>query len=184
MAKCWSCDSVIKGDAAYCQSCGTGLSPARSIVTAVPTTSVGVSAATLTPEAMFHVRSAVSGVVSGPYSDAVLQQYIQHGAVGIADMLWDPREGQWITIARSRFAPVASAAASYVRVATSTCPQCGTPLIALMQRSKLGLVLIIIGILLTPVFFIGVPIWIVGFAIRFGGKGKLVQRCPRCQYTA
>jgi hypothetical protein len=101
----------------------------------------------------------------------------------VTDMLWDPGSGRWTMISRSPFAPTAAAAASYVRMAASTCALCGSPLVAQIQRSKAGLILIIVGVVLTPVV-IGVPLWILGLILRHGGKGKVLDRCPRCGYVA
>lgn len=180
MAKCATCSADQDDASVFCQSCGSRMKlygAHESNVPSPPPLSGDLNTT-------FQVRPAASGVVSGPYSEPVLHQYINQGTVSITDSLWDPSIGQWTMISRSRFAPAATAAASYVRVATSTCPQCGSPLVATVKRSTAGLVLIIVGFVLTPMFGIGVPIWIIGFAIRFGGKGKLRLRCARCQYTA
>jgi hypothetical protein len=180
MVRCTRCDSSQADDSVFCQSCGAKMRVGEATESKPPSTYQGSPPL----EGVFRVHSAVSGVVSGPYTEPVLRQYISQGAVSIVDSLWDPDAQQWVMISRSRFAPLASAAASYVRIATTTCPQCGTALVPTAKRSTAGLVLIIVGVLLTPAFGIGVPIWVVGFAMRFGGKGTLRLRCPRCQYIA
>jgi len=68
--------------------------------------------------------------------------------------------------------------------AAGTCPRCSTAMAVVIKRSGLGLALIILGIILTPVVGIGIPIFIVGYVMRFSGKGRACYRCPRCNYSS
>src|SRR5262245_46226901 len=63
------------------------------------------------------------------------------------------------------------------------CPTCRAAMAVVIKRSGLGLALVILGIALTPVFGFGIPIFIVGYLMRFGGKGRACYRCPRCNYS-
>jgi hypothetical protein len=89
--------------------------------------------------------------------------------------------------ATAQMAMGAAALATHQRLATSTCPNCGTGMVAVYRRSTLGLVLICVGLLMTPIpvigWIFGPIIFIVGLVLRFGGKGKLRYQCPGCNYS-
>jgi hypothetical protein len=177
MSTCANCgvDQIETG--AFCVGCGSRTEGTVHAAIAPRGESTAIQIGKL-----FYVRSAASGAVSAPLDEPAIKQGLAQGSFSITDSLWDPDTQQWTMIARSPLAAAASTAASYVRMAASTCPHCGTPLAAVLNRSTVGLVLIIVGVALIPLFGIGIPIWIVGFAIRYGGKGRLQLRCSRCQY--
>ena len=84
----------------------------------------------------------------------------------------------------SHFAVGAAAAALHQRIAANACPRCGTGMAVVIKRSKMGLVLVIVGLVTTPAFGIGLPIFIVGYIMRWGGKGRAAYQCPGCNYAA
>jgi tetratricopeptide (TPR) repeat protein len=61
------------------------------------------------------------------------------------------------------------------------CPSCGLPIVVAQENPNRGLAIapIVIGVIFTPVFWIGTPIWAIGF-IMLHSKGRYVRRCPRC----
>ncbi|MBI1763822.1 MAG: zinc ribbon domain-containing protein [Acidobacteria bacterium] len=73
--------------------------------------------------------------------------------------------------------------ANLARLAASTCPNCSAAMAVVIKRSGLGLALVILGVALTP-FLIGIPLFIAGYMLRFGGKGRACYRCPRCNYSS
>src|SRR5262245_37785394 len=62
-------------------------------------------------------------------------------------------------------------------------PTCRAAMAVVTKRFGLGLALVILGMALTPVFGFRMPIFIVGYLMRFGGKGRACYRCPRCNYS-
>jgi hypothetical protein len=86
-------------------------------------------------------------------------------------------------IYRPNQAAMGVAAEVHHRITSTTCPRCGAGMAVVIRRSGLGLALIVIGLLTTPLFCIGVPIFAVGFVMRFSGKGRAVYQCPGCNYT-
>jgi uncharacterized membrane protein YvbJ len=73
----------------------------------------------------------------------------------------------------------------------SACPKCNAPgMVVVIKRSTVGFVLVVLGIGLTPFTFssdylyIGTLIFVVGFIIRWGGKGQPGYRRPVCNYQS
>ncbi len=81
----------------------------------------------------------------------------------------------------------AAALATHQRLATSTCPQCGTGMVAIYRKSRIGWLMVLLGIPFSFIPFIGwifgPPIVIIGALIYIFGKGKLRYQCPGCNYS-
>jgi predicted RNA-binding Zn-ribbon protein involved in translation (DUF1610 family) len=103
--------------------------------------------------------------------------------ISVNDSVAVQGSNNWIPVSQSVFAPHVAQQLNIDRMASSTCPQCGAGMAVVIKRSGLGLALIIIGVVLTPAFGIGIPIWIAGMIIRWGGKGQAAYRCPRCNFS-
>jgi uncharacterized membrane protein YvbJ len=86
-------------------------------------------------------------------------------------------------ISSSKFSGTAVQQVNAERIAASRCPRCGVGMAVVIKRSRFGLALVILGILLTPAFGIGIPIFVVGYLMRWGGKGRACYQCPGCNYS-
>jgi len=181
MASCTNCRSLIPESAEFCTACGTKISiesPANSTALQEPSNLSPVA-----PQILYHIANA-TGQSMGPFNEDVIRSLIVQQRVTIKDSVRPAGGSNWIPITQSKFAHLVAGQATLNRLGASTCPACGAGLVVQIKRPGLGLVLIIIGVCLTPLFGIGIPIWIVGVIIRFGGKGKAVYRCARCNYSS
>jgi hypothetical protein len=144
--------------------------------------SVAIAPVPLPPEPVYSVRYA-TGEVDGPYDESTINMLILQNRLQITDSVSLQGSGCWIAIFQSKFAPLVTQSTVTGRLAASTCPACGSPMAVVIKRSGVGLALIIAGVVLTPLFGIGIPIWIIGMIIRWGGNGTAVYRCARCNYA-
>jgi zinc-ribbon domain len=181
VAFCQKCGSPLPDAAAFCQRCGSSLSATPA---AAPLPSQAAAAPALAPAtALYYLSSFATRQVSGPFNDAAIRTMIVQRQISMNDSVAVQGSNDWVPVAQSVFASNMAQQLNMDRVASSTCPQCGAAMAVVIKRSGLGLALIIIGVVLTPAFGIGVPIWIAGMIIRWGGKGKAAYRCPRCNFS-
>jgi ribosomal protein S27AE len=131
--------------------------------------------------ATWHVTFA-TGQTGGPFTEDEIRSMIARQQIKITDSVIATGGATWVPITQSPFARYIVTQATVDRLAASTCPQCGAAMAVVLQRSKAGLVLVIIGLITTPLFGIGIPIFIVGFILRWGFKPKAKYQCPRCNY--
>jgi hypothetical protein len=178
---CSKCGSPVSDSHQTCQSCGSNLS-SQPLVLAPSRPTAAVSVAAAPSGVLYHVSSPMSGQVSGPFNETAIQSLIAQHQIGINDSIAVHGTNTWIPITQSKFSYLVTQHTSVGRVAASTCPHCGAGMAVVIKRSGLGLALIIAGVVLTPVI-VGVPIWIIGMIIRWGGKGTAAYRCPRCNFA-
>ncbi len=77
----------------------------------------------------------------------------------------------------------AHASAMLGRIAITTCPRCGAGMAIVRKRSKLGLGLIIFGILTIWLVGLGVIFIICGIVLNIIKLRKLAYQCPNCNYS-
>ena len=177
MGFCKSCGSTISDESRFCAKCGIPVD-AMSIVETAKTNMIEAIAS---PAATWYVTFA-TGQTGGPFTEDEIKSMIARQEIKITDSVVLSGGSPWVPITQSPFAGHIVTQATVDRLAASTCPRCGAAMAVVLQRSKAGLVLIIIGLLTTPLFGIGVPIFAVGFILRWGFKGKAKYQCARCNY--
>jgi hypothetical protein len=166
MACCATCGEELLEEAHSCKESGVE----------------AIAQVSLPPESIYFVRYS-TGQTDGPYDESTIKMLIAQHRLQITDSVSLQGSGCWIAVFQSKFAPFVTQSAVTGRLAASTCPACGAAMAVVIKRSGLGLALIITGVALTPLFGIGVPVWIIGMIIRFGGKGTAVYRCGQCKYA-
>jgi hypothetical protein len=135
-------------------------------------------------EKHFFVYQPMTKQTHGPLTEVQVKQWLLERRISLNDQIHEQGGPGWTAISQSRLATAAVAVATIAQVEARACPQCGAGMAVVLRRSRLGLILIILGLILTPAFGIGIPIFIVGFAIRWGGKGTAGYVCPRCNFTS
>ena len=184
MAFCKKCGSAVPDSGRFCQSCGAESNPLPSAELAVsPAQGVSAAVAFAPVSDLYYVSSQGTGQISGPFNGEAIQALVVQQRVTINDSIAMAGSQIWAPILQSKFASLVTQQANQSRIASSTCPRCSAGMAVVIKRSGLGLALVLIGIALTPVFGIGIPIFIIGFIIRWGGKGTASYRCPRCNYS-
>ncbi len=166
MLSCTNCGASVVEWAQFCQGCGE------------KTATVDAEQVT-----RFFVALASTGQTIGPIEHDAIKALIDQQQVRLSDSIRAEGSDTWTPILQSPFASLVSQRANLDRLAASSCPRCGAAMAVVMRRSKVGLVLVIIGLLTTPLFGIGIPIFVVGFILRWGLKGKATYQCPRCNYA-
>jgi hypothetical protein len=161
MGFCTSCGSTIAEEARFCDKCGIPVASKSIIGTAKANTIEVISP----PTATWHVTFA-TGQTGGPFTEDAIRSMIARQQIKITDSVVLSGGSTWVPITQSPFAGHIVTQASVDRLAARTCPRCGAAMAVVLQRSKAGLVLIIIGLLTTSLFGIGVPIFVVGFILR------------------
>lgn len=178
MGFCTNCGSTIPERAQFCTNCGT-----KSGTVQTETESVSVPPPPPPPAPSLYYVAYATGQVGGPFEEEVLRDLIAQQRVKVTDSVRPASSTAWVPVVQSKFAPLAAQQANMDRLVASTCPSCGAGMAVVIKRSKAGLVLVIVGILLTPIL-VGIPIFIVGYIMRWGGKGQAGYRCPRCNYAS
>src|SRR5579872_127438 len=176
MTACTTCGGALAEGTSHCSTCGT-METALALPPPPPLVPFAI------PEIRYYVTWA-HGERGGPFTEDTIKLLIAQQRLKITDAVQAEGATQWIPIAQSKFASLVAQRATITRLASSTCPMCGANMAVVIKRSGLGLAPVILGIVLTPVCGIGIPLWIVGYTMRWGGKGKAAYRCPRCQYVS
>lgn len=185
MAFCTKCGTAISDSASLCNTCAavtTGQPPPPQAF-ALTGSSSAAAVAVAPAGPLYYVSTYGTGHVSGPFTDDTLRSLIVQQQVTIRDAIAVQGSQVWMPITQTNFGVLATQQANLGRIAASTCPRCGAGMAVVIKRSGLGLALVIIGIALTPAFGIGIPIFIVGYLLRWGGKGTAAYRCPQCNYS-
>jgi len=167
----------------FCQNCAKELDPSAIVCSACGTAVLRPNAGSAQQRAQYYVANSM-GHTLGPFSDDAIRSLIQQQRITIKDSVRLQHATTWTPITQSQFAQLVASQTGVNRLAITTCPYCGAGLVVQIKRSRFGLILVVIGICLTPAFGIGIPIFIVGFIIRWGGKGKAFYRCARCNYSS
>jgi predicted RNA-binding Zn-ribbon protein involved in translation (DUF1610 family) len=130
---------------------------------------------------MWHITYA-TGQTGGPFTEDEIRAMIARQEIKITDSVVAQGGTTWLPITQSPFASLVVAQTTMDRMASSTCPQCGGLMVAVLRRSTASKVFFGIGIL---------TIWMFGFGIIFIVLGYFTGRnptpryeCPRCKYKA
>jgi DNA-directed RNA polymerase subunit M/transcription elongation factor TFIIS len=165
------------GSMRACSQCGT-----ENGVTSASCISCGVS---LTSGAVeYYVLQARTNEILGPISEEGIKEWILQKRITSRDSLTLVGDSTWTPLLQSQFSQNLVEQINVERLTASTCPRCGAGMVAVARGSQLGLWLIIVGVVLTPVFCIGTFLWVWGMILRHGMKGKTYLQCPRCKYSA
>lgn len=162
MSSCSKCGAETKDNALFCVGCGQSLQIAK-------------------PE--YYVLQSVNGEVWGPMGESAVKEWITQKRITSSASIAMTGDAGWVSILRSQFSQLVVDQMNVERLAASTCPRCGAGMVALAKSSQLGLWLIIIGVVLTPVFCIGTFLWVWGMILRHGIRGQTYLQCPRCKYS-
>lgn len=179
MSFCTTCGSTIADETRFCEKCGISVAS-----TAITETAQAKTIEVIVPTVATWFVTFATGQTGGPFTEDEIKGMIARQEIKITDSVVLSGGSAWVPITQSPFGRDIVAQASVDRLAASTCPRCGAAMAVVFQRSKVGFVLIIIGLLTTPLFGIGVPIFVVGFILRWGFKGKANYQCPRCNHKA
>jgi len=179
MASCTQCKAAIPDETKFCAKCGA--STETTLVPPPPPPMLLPGRAT--PEQRYFVTWG-AGERGGPFSEDEIKLLISQQRLKITDAIIAEGASQWMPISQSKFASFVIQHAQITRLASSTCPMCGAAMAVILKRSSLGLTLIIAGVVLTPLCGLGIPLWIVGYSMRFGKKGTAAYRCPRCNHES
>ncbi len=178
MPNCTHCGASNEEGSQYCVRCGTptkvsstALSPPLPVAVAVP---VGEE---------YYVQHSADQCKYGPLRPEDVATWVRQGRLSVQDMVQALGSSNWVPMLESKLRPHVVVGAHDNRLVASTCPNCGAGLVVQIKRSGFGLFLIILGIILTPAI-IGIPVFIVGYVIRWSGKGKAFYRCARCNYSS
>ena len=177
MGFCVTCGSALPPTGRFCTTCG-----AASAAATLPVQAQFTAPQFAAPvRGLYHVSYA-SGQTAGPVTEDTIRTMIAQQQIHATDSIQLDGSNCWLPVAQSYFAPLFGQQPIVPRAVLNTCPGCGAPMAVVIKRSKGGLALVVIGICLIP-FIIGIPIFIVGYIMRFGGKGKAGYQCPRCNYA-
>ena len=87
----------------------------------------------------------------------------------------------------SQIATGAAASMQYQSAVQRLCPRCPHQMIVVFRQSRIGWILVVIGIVMTPIpllGWVGGPIMIiVGIVLWLTKKGKARYQCPNCNYS-
>jgi GYF domain 2 len=132
----------------------------------------------------YYVLNAATRQTYGPLAEETLKEWILQKRITLQDLVNKQGEQNWTPILQSSFGKPLIDQANLDRLASTTCPRCGSAMIARVKQSATGLALILVGLFLTPIL-IGLPIFIVGMVMRHGGKGgQAYFACPTCTYSS
>lgn len=171
MSFCTACGSEKLDSAQFCTNCGASTAVAMSKLPE-PTAS----------QSLWYVT--VAGQSTGPLNEDAVRAMVLQQQIGPVDGVRAEGCEIWVPVTQSKFAPLVAQQTNLNRLTASTCPRCGAAMAVVIRRSTLGLVLVVLGICLTPLFGLGIPIFIVGYIMRFSGKGQAAYQCPRCNYSS
>ena len=195
---CPSCGSDVEADRGSCPNCNLNADNQALPGTAEPdpatsdATAPGDAQEGPAPDSLAMVPSSDSYFAfrahnrdtRGPLTRADVLQLIGRGELGPADSVRLASSQQWTPLLRSEFETEVAAESTRAKLAASTCPRCGAGMAVTIKRSGFGLFLVILGMALTPVFGCGIPIFIVGYIMRFSGQGTAIYICPQCNYKS
>jgi len=180
MTKCANCGANNPQDSRYCQKCGKQLDSTASLATVAPP----VQVLTANPVgAEYYVLHRADQRKVGPLRPEDVATLVRAGQLSVHDDVQEAGGNGWTPMLQSNLRGRVLEGAHDARLVSSSCPHCGAGLVVQIKRSGFGLFLVILGIVLTPAL-LGIPIFIVGYVIRWGGKGKAVYRCARCNYAS
>ena len=87
----------------------------------------------------------------------------------------------------SQIATGAAASMQFQTAVQRQCPQCAHHMIVVFRQPRIGWLLVIIGIVVTPIpllGWVGGPLMImVGIVLWITSKGKARYQCPNCNYS-
>lgn len=172
MSFCTTCGASLQTSAQFCTGCGGKVETVGA---------EQIQGAAIT-DGLYYIAYG-TGQTVGPLTCDAVKSLIAEQKIKVSDSIRRDGSDPWMPIVQSEFAPLIAQQANMVRLAASTCPGCGAGMAVVIKRSKAGLVLIIVGLLTTPLFGIGIPIFVVGFILRWGRKGQAAYQCPRCNYA-
>jgi len=163
MSTCPNCGGDLQSEENFCPACG-----AQTNITVEPT---------------FEVRLSAQGKTAGPFSEETVRTMIRKGSLSHVDSVRRDAEAAWVPLLQSEFSKDMVDHLSIQRLASTTCPQCASTMVAKIKYPKGAIILVILGLVLTPCFFVGTPVWIVGWIWMVRSRATHFV-CPRCKYSA
>jgi len=98
----------------------------------------------------YHVLRATTKEVLGPLSESRVKDRINEKRITASDSITSTGNQKWIPILQSPFSKQLVDQMNIERVAATTCPRRGSAMVGVVKGSQTGLLLIIIGVVLTP----------------------------------
>jgi predicted RNA-binding Zn-ribbon protein involved in translation (DUF1610 family) len=123
-----------------------------------------------------------TGKRGGPFREDELRGMIARQELKITDSILAEGGTVWTPITQSPFAASIAHQAHMNRLASSTCPRCGSAMAIILRRSGASKACILGGILTCWVFGFGVIFIIIGLII--GRNPKPRYECPACKYKS
>ena len=177
MVFCTNCGSSVAENIRFCSACGTPVA-IKVLDGATPGPTVDVQRAT---SPLWYVTYA-TGQRGGPFSEEDVRAKIARQEIKITDSVIAQGGETWVPITQSPFAVFIATQANIDRLASSTCPQCGSAMIVVLRRSGASKAFFIVGLLTIWMFGFGVIFLIIGYII--GRNPAPRYECPRCKYKA
>lgn len=174
MAFCPTCGSSMLDSVRFCASCGTEVGKALAATADGPIVDI-------TPAPNWFVGYP-TGQRNGPFTEDEVRSMIARQQIKITDSVAVQGSATWIPITQSPFAQLIVQQASFHRLASSTCPQCGAAMAVVVRRSSASKAFFILGLLTIWIFGFGVIFLIIGYIV--GRNPTPRYECPRCGFKA
>ena len=199
MAFCSNCGSSIPEGAAFCISCGNKAtqavaSPLQFAAAAAAGGSLpipppprpspagaGIVDVQAFQSPTWYVTFA-TGQTGGPFTEDEVRAMIARQQIKVTDSVVAQGGTAWVPITQSPFARFVVSQASMDRLASSTCPQCGSAMAVVVRTSGAAKAFYILGFLTIWMFGFGVIFLIIGYIV--GRNPSPGYECPRCKYKA
>lgn len=176
MASCPRCGAPLLATGDPCSACHSAAASNPAPVGTVPSLA-------LVQAGQFRVWQRRTDQQFGPIPADAVKQWIAERRIVAGDMVIGGQHADWISLEVSEFRQFLFDCTNLNQLAAATCPRCGGPLTQANNQAQTGLVLIIIGVVLTPIYCLGTPLWVIGMMMRFGSSARSL-RCTRCGYSS
>ncbi len=110
-------------------------------------------------ENQYYVLQSQTNQPFGPITETEVRQWIRQMRIGKLDSITKVGDNDWQPLTLSEFQNDLTSQIALQQIAAMPCPNCNAEMVVLTASDKLGLWLVIVGVVLTTVC-IGLPFWI------------------------
>ena len=177
MSFCHTCGTAVTDDAKFCTNCGGNLSAAAAAATAG-----GSGLLTAPARGPLWFVTHATGKTDGPYTEEEVRARIARQEIRVTDSIATQGSTRWLPITQSPFASHVAVRSGMDRLASGTCPRCGSAMAVVLRRSSTSKGFLIAGCVTFWMFGFGFLLLIVGYIL---GRNRVPRyECPRCRYKA